>query len=86
MPTVFFEDDVKGWYNVLLGRDWIHANGCVPSTLHQCLVQWMGNSMEVIEADDSACIAMAKPNTSRKMIYGNTKYFFMMSANNFNHH
>jgi hypothetical protein len=34
MPTTFFVVDVKGRYNVLLGWDWIHANSCVPSTLH----------------------------------------------------
>jgi hypothetical protein len=34
MPTVFFIVDVKGWYNVLLGSDWMHVNNCVPSTLH----------------------------------------------------
>jgi hypothetical protein len=34
MLTAFFIIDVKGRYNVLLGWDWIHANGCVPSTLH----------------------------------------------------
>jgi hypothetical protein len=39
MPTTFFVVDIKGKYNILLGRDWIHANGCVPSTLHQCVVQ-----------------------------------------------
>jgi hypothetical protein len=39
VPTTFFVVDVKGHYNVLLGRDWIHANECVPSTLHQCVMQ-----------------------------------------------
>jgi hypothetical protein len=34
VPTAFFIVDVKGRYNVLLGRDWIHMNDCVPSTLH----------------------------------------------------
>jgi hypothetical protein len=53
--------NVKGKYNVLLGRDWIHTNGCAPSTLHQCVMQWVGNDVEVIEADDSVCVAMAKP-------------------------
>jgi hypothetical protein len=38
VPTAFFVVDVKGRYNVLLGRDWILANGCVPATLHQFLV------------------------------------------------
>jgi hypothetical protein len=39
VPTAFFMVDVKGCYNVLLRRDWIHANECVPSTLHQCVIQ-----------------------------------------------
>jgi hypothetical protein len=34
VPTTFFVVDVKGKYNALLGRDRIHANGCVPSMLH----------------------------------------------------
>jgi hypothetical protein len=34
MATTFFVVDVKGQYNLLLGRDWIHSNGCVPSKLH----------------------------------------------------
>jgi hypothetical protein len=38
MPMAFFVIDVKGRYNVLLRRDWIHANECVPSTLHQCII------------------------------------------------
>jgi hypothetical protein len=52
--------DVKGKYNVLLGCDWIHANGCVPSTLHQCVIQWVGDEVEVIGVDDSACVALAE--------------------------
>ena len=35
-------------YNVLLGRDWIHANGCVPSSLYQFLLFWKGDDVEVI--------------------------------------
>jgi hypothetical protein len=46
VPTAFFVVDVKGKYNLLLGHDWIHANGCVPSTLHQCVIQWVGDSGE----------------------------------------
>jgi hypothetical protein len=34
MLTTFFVVDVRGQYNVLLGRDWIHVNDCVPLTLH----------------------------------------------------
>jgi hypothetical protein len=51
--------NVKGRYNVLLGHDWIHTKWCVPSTLHQCVVQWVGDVVEVIRADDSAYVAMA---------------------------
>jgi hypothetical protein len=39
LAMAFFVVDVNARYNLLLGRDWIHANGCVPSTLHQCLIQ-----------------------------------------------
>jgi len=58
VPTAFFVVDVKGRYNILLGHDWIHANCCIPSTLHQCVIQWVGDDVEVIEADNSACIAL----------------------------
>jgi hypothetical protein len=39
LPTRFFVINGKGMYNLLLGRNWIHANCCVPSTMHQCLAQ-----------------------------------------------
>jgi hypothetical protein len=58
MPIAFFVVDVRGRYNVLLGHDWIHANKCVPSTLHQCLIQWVRNQVETVEADGEACVAM----------------------------
>jgi hypothetical protein len=58
--TSFFVVDVRGRYNVPLGRDWIHANGCVPSTLHQCVAQWVGDKVEVIRADEAACVALAE--------------------------
>ena len=38
-------------YNILLGRDWIHANWCVPSSLHQFLLFWKGNEVEVVRAN-----------------------------------
>ena len=43
--TTFFVIDGKGSYSLLLGRDWIHANYCVPSTMHQCLIQWHGDNV-----------------------------------------
>ena len=32
--TTFFVIDGKGSYSLLLGCDWIHANYCIPSTMH----------------------------------------------------
>ena len=34
LQTTFFVIDGKGSYSLLLGRDWIHANCCVPSTMY----------------------------------------------------
>jgi len=38
LSMTFFLINGKGAYSLLLGRDWIHANCCIPSTMHQCLV------------------------------------------------
>ena len=59
--TTFFVIDGKGSYSLLLGRDWIHANYCVPSTMHQCLIQWHGDDVELVRADESISIATADP-------------------------
>jgi hypothetical protein len=34
LATAFFVIEVQDNYSVILGRDWIHANHCIPSTLH----------------------------------------------------
>jgi hypothetical protein len=59
LATAFFIIEVQGNYSIILGRDWIHANHCIPSTLHQFLIQWVGKDIEVVHADTSACVAMA---------------------------
>jgi hypothetical protein len=59
LPTTFFVVNGKGSYNLLLGRDWIHANYCIPSTMHQCVIQWVGDSVEMVNADSSFSIAAA---------------------------
>ncbi|PVH63658.1 hypothetical protein PAHAL_2G078700 [Panicum hallii] len=59
VPTSFFVVNSKSTYNVLLGRDWIHTNCCIPSTMHQCLIQWDGDEVEVVQADDSIEISHA---------------------------
>ena len=38
-------------YNILLGRDWIHANWCVSSSLYQFLLSWKGNEVELVQTD-----------------------------------
>jgi hypothetical protein len=57
LPTTFFVIDSRGSYTLLLGRDWIHANCCVPSTLHQHLIQWDGDDVEVVPADKTIDVA-----------------------------
>jgi hypothetical protein len=50
---------VRGNYSVILCHDWIHANHYVPSTLHQFLIQWIDNKIEVVHVDMSAYIDLA---------------------------
>ena len=51
LTTPFFVVNARSSYNLLLGRDWIHVCMVVPSTLHQCLIFWYGDDVEVIWAD-----------------------------------
>jgi hypothetical protein len=39
LATAFFVANVEGKFSIILGSNWIHANQCVPSTLHQMLLQ-----------------------------------------------
>jgi hypothetical protein len=59
VPAIFFVIDGKGSYSLLLGRDWIHANCCIPSTMHQCLIQWQDDKIEIVPADRSVNVASA---------------------------
>jgi hypothetical protein len=63
LPTTFFVICGKGAYNLLLGRDWNHVNCCIPSTMHQCLVQWVGDKIEIVPGDSSHVIASAESDT-----------------------
>jgi hypothetical protein len=56
---VFFIIEEEGNYSVIHGHDWIHSNHCVPSTLHQFLIQWIDDEIEVVHADVSVYIALA---------------------------
>jgi hypothetical protein len=51
LAAAFFVADVEGNYSLIFGRDWIHANECVPSTLHQMLLHWVGDDIEQVHAN-----------------------------------
>jgi hypothetical protein len=59
LTTTFFVAETQGNFSLILGRDWIHANKCVPSTLHQILIQWVDDEVEVVHGDNSACVVVA---------------------------
>jgi hypothetical protein len=58
VSTSFFVVSSKSTCTVLLGRDWIHANCCIPCMMHQCLIQWDGDAVEVVHTDDSIEISL----------------------------
>jgi hypothetical protein len=58
LATTFFVVEVQGKYSVIPGRYWIHDNHCVPSTLHQFLIQWINDEIEVVHVDTSTYIAL----------------------------
>jgi hypothetical protein len=58
LPTAFFVVDVMGRYNVLLRQEWIQANECVLSTLHQCVIQWIGDEVVVVQANEEVCVVV----------------------------
>ncbi|KAL1295096.1 hypothetical protein AAHE18_19G186500 [Arachis hypogaea] len=52
--TVFVVVPSRASYNALLGRDWIHGVGVVPSTVHQSVLLWSKEGKpEVIKADSN---------------------------------
>ena len=48
---LFHVIDSKASYNLLLGQLWIHGNGVVPSTLHQCFKYCDGKQIKVVTKD-----------------------------------
>jgi hypothetical protein len=63
LAIAMFIIEVQGNYSVILGRNWVHANCCVPSTLHQFLIQWIDDKIKVVHADMLAYIALADTTT-----------------------
>lgn len=44
-PTVFMVIASRANYNLLLGREWIHGIGALPSSLHQRIEIWSGDGI-----------------------------------------
>jgi hypothetical protein len=49
--------EVQGNYSVILCRD------CIPSTLHQFLIQWIDGEIEIVHVDASAHITLSNAMT-----------------------
>ena len=72
--TLFVAVPSKENYNLLLGREWIHGVGAVPSTLHQVVSIWRPDGIvENIEADQSYFVVdvsyVGKHNFERSLAY-----------------
>ncbi|KAM1789817.1 hypothetical protein ACFX12_033939 [Malus domestica] len=65
--TIFHVIDARTSYGLLLGRPWIHANGVVPSTLHQRL-KFYREEVKVIYGD-------TKPFTEAESHFTDAKFY-----------
>ena len=59
MGAPFFVIDSTSNFDLLLGSNWIHSNGCVPTSLHQALVFLIVEGQE--EKDIKGFWAKANP-------------------------
>ena len=55
--SAFFVIDFTANYNILLRKNWIHADWCVPSFLYQFLLFWKGIVVEVVRVDKQPFMA-----------------------------
>ena len=60
--------DSKTSYNMLLGRPWLHENGIVPSTLHQCFKYCRNGVVKKVAADN-------KPFTEAESHFADAKFY-----------
>ena len=65
---LFHMIDSKTSYNLLLGRPWLHENGIVPSTLHQCFKYFDGNQVKKVIAD-------LQPFTEAESHFADAKFY-----------
>ncbi|XP_073120324.1 uncharacterized protein [Henckelia pumila] len=61
--------DSRTSYNMLLGRPWLHENGVVPSTWHQCFKYCQDGVVRKVLGDD-------KPFTKAESHFADAKYYF----------
>ncbi|KAL0463335.1 UNVERIFIED_CONTAM: hypothetical protein Slati_0221100 [Sesamum latifolium] len=66
--ALFHVIDVKTSYNMLLGQPWLHENGVVPSTWHQCFKNSRDGVVRKVLADD-------KPFTEAESHFADAKYY-----------
>ena len=66
IPTLFMVVPSKANFNSLLGREWIHGIGVIPSSRHQKVIIWKDDGLvENVEADQSYFLAEVN-NITRK--------------------
>jgi hypothetical protein len=69
LATIFFvAAEVQESYSLILGHEWIHGNPCVPSSLHQFLIQWVDDEVEIVHANSSAYATANAPLLGGMMI------------------
>ena len=67
---LFHVIDVKTSYNVLLGQPWLHENGVIPSTLHQCF-KFYKRGVKKVEVDTkpfTVSLTLLMPNSIQRMM------------------
>ncbi|KAF9661842.1 hypothetical protein SADUNF_Sadunf19G0110800 [Salix dunnii] len=67
--ALFHVIDAKTTYNILLGRPWIHENGIISSTLHQCFKYCRDGRVRKIMADTD-------PFTIVEAHFADAKFYF----------
>ena len=65
--TAFFVVETSAAYNTLLGQDLIHQSFCIPFTLHQLLIFWNREEVEVIGVDNKPFVA--RLNNAKALLY-----------------
>ncbi|XP_057770207.1 uncharacterized protein LOC130990022 [Salvia miltiorrhiza] len=60
--------DARTSYNMLLGRPWLHENGVIPSTLHQCFKYYQNGTVRKVVGDH-------KPFTEAESHFADAQFY-----------